>query len=362
MRLSTRFVPTGIEGRRSDQRAALALQRGGSAASERAVEAALEWLAAHQLPSGGWSLQHHVGDCNGRCANPGSPERFNPAATGLALLAFLGAGYSHREGKYQQQVQRGIYYLKQVMEESPQGTSFEFASDQGMYNHGIAAFALCEAYQLTKDPDLQPIAQQVINYIVVAQNYEGGWGYRPKQPGDLTISGWQSLALKSAAAAGFEVPPSTILRISNFLETQMANDQITYFYRVPQDRSMACTAIGILLRMFLGESPTAPRLDDGLRLVAAHNDYGRDIYFRYYAALALFHCGGGRWEAWNQQCRDYLIATQATQGHEAGSWYFEDHYGKVGGRLYTTAMAAMTLEVYYRYSPLYQQADQPFEL
>jgi hypothetical protein len=68
------------------------------------------------------------------------------------------------------------------------------------------------------------------------------------------------------------------------------------------------------------------------------------------------------WEEWNQRCRDYLISTQSTEGHEAGSWYFENHFGKEGGRLYTTAMAAMTLEVYYRFSPLYQQTDDPFEL
>ncbi len=60
--------------------------------------------------------------------------------------------------------------------------------------------------------------------------------------------------------------------------------------------------------------------------------------------------------------REFLIRSQSQSGHEAGSWYFEDTFAQEGGRLYTTAMSCMTLEVYYRFSPLYQQADKPFEL
>lgn len=356
------FVTTGVEGRRPEQRSELALKRGGSIESERAVEMALEWLANHQAASGAWPLDHNHGDCNGQCRNPGSRERFDPAGTGLALLAFLGAGYTHFDGKYQQNVRRGIYFLRQVVEDTPQGMSFLHQSESGMYNHGIAAFALCEAYQLTNDPDLKEICQRAIDFILMAQSYQGGWGYLPKQPGDLTISGWQMMALKSASAAGLEVPPSTLWRSINFLDSQMAVEDATYFYRTPDEKSMACTAIGILLRLFLGHSWTDPQIIRGLNTIASHDDYGTDIYFRYYTTLALFHVGGPLWENWNRQCRDYLVNTQAQQGHERGSWYFEDQFGRVGGRLYTTAMAAMTLEVYYRFSPLYQQTDQPFEL
>jgi hypothetical protein len=360
--LTAGFVHMGVEGRRLEHRTETALKRGGTLESEQAVEAALEWLAAHQAGSGAWPLNHDHGDCQGRCKNPGTGQRFEPAGTGLALLAFFGAGYTHFDGKYQQQVRRGIYFLRQVLEDTPQGYSFLHSSDSGMYNHGIAAFALCEAYQMTGDPDLKEVCQRAIDFIVSAQSYQGGWGYLPKQPGDLTISGWQMMALKSAAAARLEVPPANVWRMVNFLGTQRAEDQVTYFYRTPDEQSMACTAIGILMRLFLGDPWTDPNILKGLSSIASHDDYGRDIYFRYYTTLALFHAGGPLWEQWNQKCRDYLIATQSQQGHEAGSWYFEDQFGKVGGRLYTTAMAAMTLEVYYRYSPLYQQSDRPFEL
>ena len=79
------------------------------------------------------------------------------------------------------------------------------------------------------------------------------------------------------------------------------------------------------------------------------------MYYNYYATQVLRHWGGEEWEQWNPKMREYLIATQSNRGHEAGSWYFSGGRGDSGGRLYNTGMAVMTLEVYYRYMPLYQQ-------
>ncbi len=355
------FAATGVQGRQIELRRQAALARGGTIESEKRVELALDWLAMHQLPSGGWSLVHDGGKCNGRCPNNGSHDRFDPAATGLSLLAFLGAGYTHREGKHRETVRQGIYFLQQIMEETPQGGSFLHQSERGMYNHGIAAFALCEAYQLTQDKDLKDTAQKAIDFIVSAQNYQGGWGYLPKQPGDLTLSGWQIMALKSAYAAGLDVPPSSIVRIDPFLDSQQLPTSFFYGYGKP-GKSTTCTTIGLLLRLFRGLSHTHPTILDGASFISKSQKPGPDAYFNYYSSLFLFHVGGPFWEGWNEQMREHLIATQATSGHMAGSWFFEDPYGREGGRLYTTAMSAMTLEVYYRFAPLYQQANLKFEL
>ena len=359
--LSASFVSTGVDGRQPEQRRQLALARGGTIQSEEAVERALDWLALHQLPSGAWSLVHDTGKCNGRCANNGVRDRFDPAATGLSLLAFLGAGYTHQQGKHQETVRKGVYFLLQILEETPQGGSFLYACDRGMYNHGIAAFAICEAYQLSGDRDLKRPAQQAIDFIVSSQNYRGGWGYLPQQPGDLTLSGWQIMALKSGSAAGLDVPPATILRIDPFLDSQQVESGVFYGYGKP-GRSSTCTSIGLLIRLFRGMPHTDARILEGAQFLRKLGRSNGDIYFNYYATLFLFHVGEPFWREWNEQMREHLIATQATYGHETGSWYFENAYGKEGGRLYTTAMCAMTLEIYYRFSPIYQQADVPFEL
>lgn len=358
---SATFAATGVDGRSLEKREDLARARGGTLESEEAVERALEWLAAHQLPSGAWSLVHNEGKCDGRCRNAGDNGRYEPAATGLALLTFLGAGYTHKSGKYQKAVHAGIYFLLQIIEETTATGSYMYQSERGMYNHGIATFALCEAYQLTEDKELKRAAQKAINFIVTAQNQAGGWGYLPQQPGDLTITGWQVMALKSAYAAGLEVPPTTIQRIDPFLDSQQAPSGVFYGYGKP-GKSPTCSSIGVLLRIFRTWSHTDPR---ALELADFLNKTGRsngDVYFNYYATLLLFHIGGPPWEQWNPKMRDHLVKTQSNEGHESGSWFFENEYGRVGGRLYTTCMAAMTLEVYYRFSPLYQQADKDFEL
>lgn len=358
---SASFAASGVEGRSPAQRQQVALARGGTLQSERAVELALQWLADHQMPNGGWSLVHDTGPCQGRCPNNGSHERFDPAATGLSLLAFLGAGYTHREGKHRDTVRRGVYYLQQIMQETPQGGSFLHQSERGMYNHGIAAFALCEAFQLTNDKDLRQTAQQAVDFIIAAQNYQGGWGYLPKQPGDLTLSGWQIMALKSAYAAGLDVHPATIVRLDPFLDSQQTPNSFFYGYAKP-GKSATCTAIGLLLRLFRGMSNTHPTVLDGADFLSKNTRPGSDAYYNYYSTLLLFHVGGPFWEQWNAHMREHLIATQAQSGHAAGSWFFDDPYGLEGGRVYTTAMSAMTLEVYYRFAPIYQQVDVKFEL
>lgn len=359
--VSVSLAATGVEGRAPTRRREVALARGGTLDSEAAVERALEWLAAHQLPNGSWSLVHSAGPCQGRCKNDGSKERFQPAATGLALLAFLGAGYTHKAGKYQREVNSGVYYLLQIMEEANDTGSFLHQSESGMYNHGIAAFALCEAYQLSGDADLKRPAQLAINFIASAQGYTGGWGYLPKQPGDLTISGWQMMALKSAHAAGLDVSPAVIVRIDNFLNSKQTPNEIYYGYGKP-DREPTCSSIGMMLRMFRGRPPSDTRVLELAQFLVKKGPSNTDCYFNYYATLFLFHVGDQPWRTWNPKVRDYLIRTQSQTDHEAGSWYFDNAYSEVGGRLYTTAMCAMTLEVYYRFAPLYMQSDKPFQL
>ncbi|MEM7474776.1 MAG: prenyltransferase/squalene oxidase repeat-containing protein [Planctomycetota bacterium] len=355
------FASTGVEGRDQKRRRQVALENGGTIETEKAVEEALRWLAEHQRPNGSWSLLHTKDACGNDCPNEGSKDRFDTAATGLALLAFLGAGHTHREGEYRQVVRRGVYFLLQVMENTPQGASLMYQSERGMYNHGIASFAICEAYQLTSDPDLKKAAQETVDFIMTAQGYSGGWGYLPKKPGDLTLSGWQVMALKSAFAAGLDVSPSTIMRVDKFLDSQQMEGGVFYGYRKPA-KSPTCTSIALLLRMFRGVSHTDPRILEGALFLSKLGPTRDDAYYNYYATLFLFHVGGPRWEIWNESMREHLIRSQAKMGHARGSWYFENAYGKEGGRLYTTAMCAMTLEVYYRYSPLYRQTDIDFEL
>ena len=339
----------GWQGRRGDKKGQLLGDRGGNPASENAVGLGLAWLAAHQWQDGGWRLDLAKGPCAGQCGNSGSIGT-TTGATGLALLPFLGAGHTHLQGEYRDVVERGLYYLKSHMVMTEQGGDLQEGT---MYAQGIATIALCEAYGMTQDESLRQPAQRAIDFICYAQHSGGGWRYYPGQPGDTTVFGWQMMALKSAAMAGLNVPSPTITLAERFLDSVQSADGAFYGYLIRGNKP-GPTAIGLLIRMYTGWPRDDARLQRGIEFLAKNGPSKSDMYFNYYAAQVLNHADSPAWPKWNVELRDYLIRTQATAGHERGSWYFLDQHGVKGGRLYTTAMCTMILEVYYRHMPLYE--------
>jgi hypothetical protein len=338
----------GFEGRTPTARARMVGQRGGTPASEEAVARGLAWMAAHQRPNGSWWFDHRDGPCGGLCRDPGTVGS-TTAATGLALLPFLGAGEIGEGSQYKKVVDDGLYYLRSRILVTPLGGDLQEGT---MYAQGIAAIALCEAYAMTRDESLRPAAQLAIDFICRAQHEAGGWRYFPGQPGDTTVLGWQLMALKSARLAGLEVPSETFVRAERFLDSVQSDDGAVYGYQKP-DKTPTPTAVGLLSRMYLGWPRADSRLARGVAYLEKLGSSRTDMYFNYYATQVLHHYEGQGWDAWNTALRDRLVATQSRRGHEHGSWYFHDEHGKSGGRLYTTAMCVMILEVYYRYMPLY---------
>ena len=82
-----------------------------------------------------------------------------------------------------------------------------------------------------------------------------------------------------------------------------------------------------------------------------------NAYTWYYATLASFHAGGPQWDAWNRQMQAAVLRLQRRESSGLdGSWDPDPVWGGHGGRVYATAMAAMTLEVYYRHLPMHRQA------
>ena len=120
------------------------------------------------------------------------------------------------------------------------------------------------------------------------------------------------------------------------------------------------TPIGLLCRNYLGTKKEDPGLRMGVEYVGKQGPHGTNMYWNYYGAMVMFQNDGpdGKlWKSWNAKMKAQLINSQVKEGKQKGSWYFAGGHGSAGGRVYNTALAAMTLEVYYRYMPVYQKGN-----
>jgi len=410
---------------RRGERRGQALGLGASAESENAVDLALQWLVRHQREDGSWCFnqqlgEHHCVGCQCRDPGPYTTDTLN-GATGMVLLALLGAGHTQLDGPYRDEVTAGLRYL--IEQQAADGSLMDPAGN--MYSHGLATLALCEALAMTRDKYQQPetaaprwgdpaaagrgggtagsgpaeteaaarparaaspsanllnfdinaqapvtladltrAAQQGITFIERAQHSAGGWRYQPRQAGDTSVVGWQLMALKSAYLAGLKVDPKVAARATRFLDL-VAEDRIGSCYGYTSGRRApyldinvpitATTPIGLLCRMYTGWEHKRPGLGQGVERLKRWAQPGLGLYYYYYATQVMHHYGGSSWEQWNAFMRDYLVSAQSHEGSELGSWMFHGsptNHDDVG-RLYCTAMAAMTLEVYYRYASIY---------
>ncbi len=350
--------------------------------SDRAVEAGLDFLARHQSADGRWSLHRFAAgkdyrlprteELVGTGRHPDltlNPMHSDTAATGLALLAFLGAGYTHQQGKYKQEVAGGLQHLM-----SNQKSNGDLYSGNAryvwLYSHGIASIALCEAYGMTRDPALRAPAQKALDFIVAAQSAEGGWRYAPGVGSDTSVSGWQVMALKSGQLAGLKVPADCLKRVERWLDyAHPSGDKSRYIYLPKSERehqntpSPTMTAEGLLMRLYLGWKPDNPELLRGadylVENLPVYRSGYRNSYYWYYATYLLVHVKGERWDTWNQRLKKLLIDTQESQGPLRGSWdpfgNVPDQWGSVAGRVYNTAMHVLMLETHYRKLPLYTE-------
>jgi hypothetical protein len=238
-----------------------------------------------------------------------------------------------------------------------------------MYHQAIATLALGEAYAMSRDPRLAPAARRGVDVILRAQQEGGGWDYgdQPTGRNDTSVTGWQLMALKSAHAAGIEVPWQPLFHSLRYLSRMTdPRGQVSYADqgRHAWRRGPGMVAVGMVCLEILGwpveAEVFAQQTDHLLRhapdweSLRAHDPqrYLHTLYYWYHATLALFQIGGPSWAAWNERLRPALIEQQRRRGAERGSWDPPDSgFDSVGGRVYTTAMATLTLEVYYRYLP-----------
>jgi hypothetical protein len=350
----------GFSGRGKGVRKQLVGGYGGTKATERSVGAALNWFARHQNPDGSWSLDKFATSCHDGSCNCGTKLKCDIAATSFALLPFFGAGQTHKSrGPYRRAIADG---LAAIMNQQKNDGDLR-GSEGTMYVHGLATLALCEAYGMSGDREVGVCAQRAIHFIERAQDSRGGgWRYQPGEPGDTSVVGWQLMALKSGLLSGLAVNESTLVKANEFLKAASSGkNNGLYAYQAGAPPTPTMTAVGTLCSQYLGGRREDPAMLESIDSLLTNMPDGkvRTVYYWYYASMAMHNIPGPEWDAWNRRMRRLLIDSQIRYGCAAGSWSSAGHeHCEKGGRIMVTSLCALTLEVYYRYLPLYRVADE----
>lgn len=328
---------------------------GGSDKTELAVEQALAWLAKAQSDDGRWDID---GFKNlSRCGGPGDRTDDDVALTGLCLLSYLGAGYTHVKGEHKETVRKAVNWL--VIGQKDDG---DLQRKGQMYSQAIATVALCESYSMTGDERLRAPIEKAVDFILKAQNPGAGWRYQPRKDNDTSVTGWQVLALKSAMIAGIKFPPQHFQWVEAWLDVvRRGQEGGLYTYMPGHGGTPTMTAEGWFCQLLMreqtrlrGQSETIPYLMEHLPEWSPKN-HTINLYFWYYATLALHMSGAAEFSRWNKALVQALLMGQVQSGPAVGSWDPVCVLGERGGRVYSTATAALCLEVYYRYLPFYKQ-------
>lgn len=385
-----------LTNRKQAKRDAVLKKFGGNRKTERAVADGLAWLAAHQRPDGIWDRKGFDRLCpeHDRCSQTSlgyASRNANVGLSALAALAFLGAGYTHEEGEYADNLTNVFSY---ILAQQDLGGSFSASSGFQIYNDAIATIAMAEAYALTKDPVFKEPLERAVKHLARSQQTGGGWDYTDDTStgrNDTSITGWVLMALKSAEASGVTVPVSTRFRLIEHFDNATepggrvwyANQrekknkpQVPRFDNPYQRRyGPAMIATGLFSRSAFGfrldSSSARTQIDrllgdlPSLDKLRERNSNGlHNEYYWYYGTLALFNVGGDAWESWNQALRKTVMEYQerpvsrnGKRRHSYGSWPAFGRgwgkWGRTGSRIYSTAINTLTLEVYYRYVPAY---------
>lgn len=356
---------------------------GGTSESELGVAAGLDWLARHQGEDGHWGP-----DCLGPgptsrcehehpCGGPG--QNYDAALTGLPVLAFqAGGNYYFNEHAFSDNVRRGLDWL--VARQGPNGELVGPRNRLGdvphqpvnydgryMYEHAIATFALAEACAVAKaaqrHPDEKYLAAAIkaVKFIEDQQHSDGGWRYTSNKSdgSDASVSGWVMLALKTAKEAELPVQDETMTRMTAFFK-KLA-DPLTgrTHYQGLNYVSDATTGVGMMVDEFVIHQPDSELVHLAAAYLAdqAEERWGggrmgvSDFYLWYNCTLAMFMAGGETWKRWNDVVRNHIILLQLHGAScDRGSWEPSGAYGNEGGRIFSTSLCVLALEVYYRFS------------
>jgi len=360
--------------RRDRQR--LVRERGG-VGTEKVLRRALDWLACQQDEDGAWRVSLEEEDA-GPVPSVG--------LTALALLAFSGDGQTSGAGEHADVVARGLDWLRSIQRED--GAFEDAHADPLVPAQALAVAALAEACLASGDAALRPTLEAGVAYLEAQRHPDGGWHARGPDVDreDTLTTVWAATALHAAERAGLACSPDYRQAVLTSVNRRTdpstggvdyagpvdmelrgveaidaaARAELTDPYPLwaepPGAQSLATTGAGLFARCLLGQtSRRVPLIRHHALLLDEHPPAPElatsDPWHWYFGSYALFQVGGERWDRWAAALREAATASQTVAPGEAshGSWDPAGTFGHGGGRVFATAVVALTLEVYHRF-------------
>ena len=360
--------------RGADDRAKALARFGGDAASEKAVDAGLDWLARHADPAGGWDADGFPSRCErGAAACDGvgkgqhgeeGPCPFDDAISALSAMAFLGRGHvPGAEGDaYGELLERSLSRIERMADP---------------WALALSAQALCEAEHVEGKGRWLKAARAGAERLLRSRQEDGGWAYAAgfREGSDVPYAGLVVQALVAARDVGVAWPEGLGAGVDRWLDSLEADEgRLAYLadgrkYGYTPTAANAHTAAAI--RALLETGTAGKRHKAHLALVAREAPVwqisfkelevpGRgklrvqigtlSLYQWWYGTLAEFQAGGDGWSAWSSHARAALVGHQRPSGCARGSWDPVGTYERdTGGRVFATALAVLILEEPYRH-------------
>ncbi|MBK8097141.1 MAG: hypothetical protein IPK26_08540 [Planctomycetes bacterium] len=337
----------------------------------KSLTRALMWLAAHQDDDGRFDCDSFMkhDDTGEPCNGPGNAVH-DVGVTGLALLAFLADGSNLREGPWKEQIQKATKWLRSQQDDN--GLFGTAASHDFIYDHSIAAFAMSEAYGLSKARILKETAQRGLDYLESHRNPYAVWRYQPRDnDNDTSVTTWALAACMSGKSFDLNVSDSVgKLAAVWYDQVTESNGRAGYtkagepssrhpgdhVARFPPELGEAMTAAALFGRGFLGQGikdkPILKASADRLlaRLPAWSPDRIDPVYW-FFGTMGMFQIGGEHWQQWSRAL-GMLVDHQRKDGNFAGSWDPVGVWDDDGGRVFVTALNALSLASLHRASKL----------
>jgi hypothetical protein len=290
-----------------------------------AIQKGLDFLTTSQGEKGDWSIR----------------TQYRVGPTALSVLAHLSAGVQPGDKKYGEALKKGVAFL--LTTQDPTGLLRDQTSIV-MYSHGLATWALAEYLVVTGQDapvGLRPAVDKAVKLICKAQGPKGGWRYQPiPADGDLSITGWQLLALRAAARAGIDVPEETMKKGVAFVELCRRKD-MGFTYLPNSSVTPGCTASGVLQLLLAGRATDQPDMialrDAVVRQIPQNSSFV--VYAAHYQAQVLARFPGKEAEAGLAQVREKLLKMQV----ERGSFETRTGSDNAYGPQYATPLAILAL-------------------